>query len=186
MAWAEHGDPPRVASSTTPYTWGHPEDSAAAPDVRYAGWGRRGVGFLLDFLLMACAPIAFFVFFGLSVPASGPSDAPFSAVSWVLFWCLLASGTVFVFYPAWFIAQRGQTPGMKRMGIRLSVIDREGNMEAPGWNQAWGRAATACACWLFVLAWLLDYLWPLGDTRHQCLHDKLARTVVVNERVERR
>ena len=71
------------------------------------------------------------------------------------------------------------------MQIRLFQIDREGNLEAPSRQRAWGRAATAFACWLLVVAWILDYLWPLGDKRHQCLHDKVARTVAVDVREER-
>ncbi len=100
------------------------------------------------------------------------------------FWCWLASCTVFVLYPVWFIGRRGQTPGMKKMQIRLFQIHSEGNLVAPTSQRAWGRALMAFACWIVFFAWILDYLWPLGDKRHQCLHDKVARTVAVDERVE--
>ena len=68
------------------------------------------------------------------------------------------------------------------MQIRLFQIDREGNLEAPSRQRAWGRAVTAFVCWFLLVAWILDYLWPLGDKRHQCLHDKVARTVAVDVR----
>jgi hypothetical protein len=38
--------------------------------------------------------------------------------------------------------------------------------------------------WFLFVAWILDYLWPLGDSRHQCIHDKIARTIAVDERPE--
>jgi hypothetical protein len=38
------------------------------PQVRYATWGRRGLGFLLDLLLMASVPFAFFMAFSFSLP----------------------------------------------------------------------------------------------------------------------
>ena len=31
----------------------------------------------------------------------------------------------------------------------------------------------------FLIAWLVDYLWPLWDERKQALHDKLATSYVV-------
>ena len=40
----------------------------------------------------------------------------------------------------------------------------------------------AVVFWFLLVAWILDYLWPLGDKRHQCLHDKVARTVAVDVR----
>ena len=48
--------------------------------------------------------------------------------------------------------------------------------------RAWGRAVMAFVFWFLLVAWILDYLWPLGDKRHQCLHDKVARTVAVDVR----
>ena len=88
-------------------------DAARGP-VR--DWGRRAVGFLIDFILMALAPVVFFVPFGISTPETSQSEPPDDRpVSWVWFWCLLASFTVFVLYPVWFIERRGQTPGMRQM-----------------------------------------------------------------------
>lgn len=176
------GAPWPDAAQEARFAWGPPSEDAIPAEVQYATWGRRGLGFLVDFLLMAPAPIAFDVLFGASAPNN--ANAPMSLISWVWFWCLLASLSLFVLYPVWFIGRRGQTPGMRRMQIRLFQIDREGNLEAPSRQRAWGRAATAFACWLFIVAWILDYLWPLADRRHQCLHDKVARTVVVDLRHE--
>ncbi len=168
------------------FTWGPPSDRQIQPEVRYATWGRRGLGFLVDFILMLAAPVAFFWAWAFSLPETSNPNPPMTAVSWVLLWCLLASCTVFVLYPAWFIGRRGQTPGMRQVEIRLFRIDGEGNLAAPGSGRAWGRAVTAAAGWFLCFVWILDYLWPLGDRRRQCLHDKIARTVAVDERAGRR
>jgi uncharacterized RDD family membrane protein YckC len=180
----------------TPFTWGVRSDAQTVldaqtppvlrtpPEVRYATWRRRGSGFLMDFFLMLFVPNAFFWTFAFSLPETSNPDPPMSVVSTVLLWCLLVSFTSFVLYPVWFIGRRGQTPGMKQKEIRLFRVNREGSLEAPGWNCAWGRACLAAGCWLFCVAWILDYLWPLRDSRHQCLHDKVVRTVVVDERDE--
>ena len=133
---------------------------------------------------MASLPITFFILFGISSPETANPNPPISAITWVLFWCLLASSTLFVLYPVWFIGRRGQTLGMRRMKIRLFHVNLEGNLEAPTPQRAWGRAAMALACWLLFFVWILDYLWPLGDTRHQCLHDKVVRMVAVDVRGE--
>ncbi len=175
-------DPAQAQAQGTRFTWGPPPEDLRPPAVRYATWGRRGLGFLLDFLLMAAAPFVLLIAFGASLQVTSNPNPPISPISMVWFWCWAASCTVFVLYPVWFIGRRGQTPGMRRMQIRLFQIHREGNLEAPSRQRAWGRAAMAFACWLLIVAWILDYLWPLGDKRHQCLHDKVARTVAVDVR----
>jgi uncharacterized RDD family membrane protein YckC len=185
MPGDEDGAPWPDPAQGAPFTWGPSSDRQTTPQVRYATWGRRGVGFLVDFILMASAPIVFFVLLGISVPDTSNPHAPTSAISWVWFWCLLASCTLFVLYPVWFIGRRGQTPGMQQMQIRLFAIDSEGKLETPSANRAWGRSVTAAAAWFLFFAWVLDYLWPLGDRRHQCIHDKIARTVAVDVRSER-
>ncbi len=108
-----------------PFTWGSSREKTPA-EIRYARWGRRGAGFLIDFLLMATLPVAFFILFGASTPDTTNPNPPISLVSWVWFWSWLASSTLFVVYPVWFISRRGQTPGMKKMRIRLMHMDVEG------------------------------------------------------------
>lgn len=134
---------------------------------------------------MAIVPVILLVGFSASVPDD--QNAPLSTASWVWFWALALSLTVFVIYPAWFIGRRGQTPGMKKMGVRLYRINREGTLSAPSRGNAWGRSAAALVAWLILtIGILVDYLWSLGDKRRQCLHDKIGRTVAVQEGDRRR
>jgi uncharacterized RDD family membrane protein YckC len=182
-------EPPRETpftwGSAVPYTWGPSSDAPTPPEgPRYATWGRRWVGFLLDLLLMVSVPIAFFIAFAVSLPYSNNSDPPMTAASWVWFYCWLASCTVVVLYPVWFIGRRGQTPGMKVSDIRLYQVQADGSLGAPSWKCAWGRTVAAVVGWFLFVAWILDYLWPLGDSRHQCIHDKIARTIAVDVRPE--
>ena len=184
MAPGSDGAPGPDVADGAPFTWDVPSDGPEEPEVRYATWGRRGLGFLLDFILMASLPVAFFILFGISVPDTADPNPPISAVSWVWFWCLAFSCAGFVLYPVWFIGRRGQTPGMRRMQIRLFHMDREGNLEAPSSQRVWGRTVLALVCWFLFFAWILDYLWPMGDRRRRCLHDLVVGTVAVDMRDE--
>lgn len=182
-------EPPRETPFTwgtgTPFTWGPPSNAATPPEApRYATWGRRWVGFLLDFLLMVSVPFVLFIAFAISLPYTNNPDPPMTAASWVWFYCWLASCTVVVLYPVWFIGRRGQTPGMKWSDIRLFQVHPDGSLGAPSWKCAWGRTVAASVGWFLFFAWILDYLWPLGDSRHQCIHDKIARTIAVDVRPE--
>lgn len=78
------------------------------------------------------------------------------------------------------IAIRGATLGKLAVGVRVMVIGRPG---APGWSKALIRwAATSLPAQIPFLGMgyaLLDALWCLWDGRRQCVHDKVAGTVVV-------
>jgi len=133
---------------------------------------------------MVSVPFVTFIGFAVSLPSTNNPDPPTSAASWVWFYCWLASCTVVVFYPVWFIGRRGQTPGMKWADIRLFQINLDGSLGAPSWKCAWGRTVAAVVGWFLFFVWILDYLWPLGDSRHQCIHDKIAHTIAVDVRPE--
>jgi uncharacterized RDD family membrane protein YckC len=156
-------------------------------DVRLASTASRAAGFFIDAGAMTIVPVLLYVGFIASMTTFNHQDGPLSRASWVWLLSLLASLTVFVAYPAWFIGRRGQTPGMKRMGIRLHRVNREGTLSPPGWGNAWGRSAAAMAGWLILFFGpAVDYLSSFEDRRRQCLHDKLGRTVAVQEGDRRR
>src|SRR5580704_2274783 len=115
----------------------------------------------------------------------GAVGVPWSAISDIsLAAGLLLSLGLVVVYPVWFIGRRGQTPGMLRMRIRLSRIDDEDNLSDVDFATSWRRWLFALPFWvtaLYGVTLLFDYLWPLRDRRHQCLHDKWARTVALED-----
>ena len=154
---------------------------------RLASWPRRAAGFVIDAVLMGVVPLACFVAFGASLPPaqSGNGTPPLSASSavWLAVALVLSLGMVIV-YPVWFIGRRGQTPGMRRMRIRLSRIDAEDNLSDVDFATSWRRWLFALPFWvtaLYGVTLLFDYLWPLRNRHHQCLHDKWARTVVLED-----
>jgi uncharacterized RDD family membrane protein YckC len=77
---------------------------------------------------------------------------------------------------------RGQTVGKMAMAIKVVQIEDGG---LPSWDRAAIR-------WAFptLLSWIqylgivaiLDYLWMIWDRQSQCLHDKVARTIVIRLR----
>ncbi|MEU6718546.1 RDD family protein [Nonomuraea sp. NPDC046802] len=86
---------------------------------------------------------------------------------------LLAFLYFWLFHAFW----NGQTLGKRLFGIR--VVQENGVKLGVG--QAAVRQAVATVLeWLCCIGLLLDLGWILFDPRKQALHDKAARTVVVN------
>lgn len=77
-------------------------------------------------------------------------------------------------YFTYFHAQSGQTPGKKLLGIK--VVSEDGSPISMG--QAIGRTFSY---WLSSFIVYLGYLLILVDKDNQGLHDKLAKTVVIQE-----
>ena len=139
----------------------------------YAGPGRRLLGFVLDFSLLTLLVALFLPLAGISVEQLAVTD--FSRSLQLTLFLVVAGGQIA------FTAWRGQTPG--KMIVRIRVVDH-----------ATGRIptlASAAVRWLIpacvslsgsltIVAWLLIYGWLLFDSRRQGLHDKVARTVVVD------
>jgi len=65
------------------------------------------------------------------------------------------------------------------MVVGARVVD--GVTGAPlGFSRALGRAAFEYLLFIvLILPWVLDMLFPLWDPRHQTLHDKVTRAVVI-------
>ena len=77
----------------------------------------------------------------------------------------------------------GSTVGKLALGIRVRPLDHDG---LPSWGQAVARFAgqdvLIAVPTIGGFYGLLDALWLLWDPRRQCLHDKIARTAVVDRR----
>jgi uncharacterized RDD family membrane protein YckC len=140
-----------------------------------ASWPKRFLAILVDFLLLS-ALLSWFghaVFPNLlsssaaiynSVPQSQAlSFLGVSFLVWVGYLSLLGS------------SRRGQTLGMMLYGI--AVRDLEGG------PVKLGRAIVRSVILVAASGFLVDAFWPLWDPRRQALHDKPARTVVVDMRL---
>ena len=166
------------ANQHAPLPFAHPvsDDEASAPgaamhgEARLANFGLRLGAYLLDWLIV-------FVPVLLILAASMRGKGGGIVGSFVP----LAAGVVY----AWLlIAKRnGQTLGMQALKIRCV---REIDGEPVDSSQAGQRAAYAGIFGLvsafLIFPALVDYLWPLWDKKNQTLHDKLAKTVVIDLR----
>ena len=97
--------------------------------------------------------------------------------------------TLIIGYIIWwlFTVSRGQTPGKRLVGIRVMRID--GTSSRWGWTfireslVKFGLFVVATAALTTGLATVLDLLWAFWDKDRQTLHDKIVKTVVVDDRV---
>jgi len=88
-----------------------------------------------------------------------------------------ATGLVAVAYETVATARYGRTLG--KSWLRIRPVRTDGG--PVGWGRAFGRVSIY---WLStLLGWLgaLDPLWCLWDANRQCVHDKVADTIVVND-----
>jgi uncharacterized RDD family membrane protein YckC len=132
----------------------------------YAGPVSRTLAYGLDAVTVAAVFTVAAVVLGMiaSVVGTEARDLVRAAVSAYL---VLLPAT-FAVYNALFWLLAGRTPGMALLGLR--VISSAGRPIS--WPAALVRA--------LVLAYFpLGALWTLVDRRHQAVHDKIARTVVV-------
>ena len=125
---------------------------AAPRGVRAAGLGRRVLAWILD---------------------------------QVLFVLLLIIG-----YLIWllFTARDGQTPAKRLLSIR--AVRADGSPSDWGWTMLRELGIKIAVFGIVVrvipfvgqIAWLVDLLWAFWDKNRQTLHDKIMKTVVIDER----
>ncbi|WP_052439469.1 RDD family protein [Streptacidiphilus jiangxiensis] len=96
---------------------------------------------------------------------------------------LAAMLVAFVYEGLMLTRSNGQTLGKKVMGLRVAMLANGSAPDSsPGWTRAavWGLpGAIVCGC----LWWVVDGVWVTWDQPYrQALHDKAAKTVVVEAR----
>ncbi len=99
---------------------------------------------------------------------------------------LLVSLLLQVVYEVVCLRRWGATPGKMLLGISVRAWERGGQLSwamiarRVGFMNGLALLTLVPVVSLFAgIAWLLDYLWPLWDSRNQALHDKFAGTAVV-------
>lgn len=135
----------------------------------YASWGRRLVAWSFDGVLVWGPILAV-----SSAVAIAIEDA-LSGIALFGFLAILAP----LYYAFFHAGDRGQTLGNRAVGIAVRNVRTLGRVSLA---RALARAYFIALLW--VMSWtsiplILDYLWPLWDTKHQALHDKVAASVVV-------
>lgn len=152
-----------------------------------ATWWTRGKAIIIDAALFFGAllvPVLLVVVAVVMAWDEATDEASFTGASVGLFVVGIISGVGVFVWGGWLFGYRqgvtGSTPGKRRLKIRLVDVT---SGEAPGGARGVGR-------WLVPglvggiqgignILQLLDYLWPLWDSRNQRLSDKVFRTLVV-------
>ena len=156
-------------------------------ELESATWWTRGKAIIIDAALFFGAllvPVLLVVVAVVMAWDEATDEASFTGASVGLFVVGIISGVGVFVWGGWLFGYRqgvtGSTPGKRRLKIRLVDVT---SGEAPGGARGVGR-------WLVPglvggiqgignILQLLDYLWPLWDSRNQRLSDKVFRTLVV-------
>jgi uncharacterized RDD family membrane protein YckC len=161
------------------------EDSSseeAAGDQTPAGYGKRFLGAIIDFLLVMVAGIIPTVLFFIGlVAAIDASDKGEPAAGGMMMLAGGIVGLVWLVWQVWLFGYRqgvsGTTPGKRAAGTRLTGI---GTGQAPGGGVGVGRYLVPALINSFAgIYWIIDYLWPLWDDDNQRVTDKMFKTQVV-------
>ena len=173
-ALVEKPKPEQMVATTEPAT-------RAQPDLRLASISRRWVAIVIDGFIVAIATVLLLLAGGAMAPLEAAlvradevaiADAFSQFQSNTLIINLLVSG---VYNVVLMVSFNGQTLG--KMMLRLRVVKKRG-----------GRITILDALLRNVFGYtvsqifLLGYLWALFDREKQAWHDKMAGTVVVEER----
>lgn len=186
------------------YPAGYGQMVPSTPDgVPLSGWWKRVAARILDGLIVTIVALplsGYFLYQLFNVvydferrmiedAAAGrtqPVDTlPTEAYKWLIPAVLISLLVSFV-YEYLFLTRKGATPGKTALGISVRLRDVPGPPPGTAVLKRWGLVAALSlggqiplAGGLFGLLSLLNYLWPLWDSRKQALHDKLAATNVV-------
>ncbi|MDT0546833.1 MULTISPECIES: RDD family protein [Streptomyces] len=139
-----------------------------------ANRGRRLVARIIDALIVGIpVGLVLAVLVGDYDPVNNNDEATVMTIVYAL---------VYFVYEGLMLTKYGQTVGKKVMKIRVAMLE---NGEIPAGQPGWLRAGTyslpeIVPCCGFIF-WLINVLWCTWDRPyHQCLHDKVAKTVVVS------
>ncbi|MFD8382152.1 RDD family protein [Streptomyces sp. NPDC059679] len=151
--------------------YGAPDPLAGMPPL--ANRGRRLVARIIDALIVGIpVGLVMAVLVGDYDPVNNNDEATAITIVYAL---------VYFLYEGLMLTKYGQTVGKKVMKIRVALLE---NGEIPAGQPGWLRAGTYALpeivpCCGFIF-WLINVLWCTWDQPyHQCLHDKVAKTVVV-------
>ena len=164
------------------------EDSSneeAAVDQTPAGYGKRSLGAIIDFLIVAViygVPVIVFFIGAVAAGNASDKDEPITTAASMMMILGGVGGLAALVWAIWLFGYRqgvtGKTPGKRVAGTRLTRI---GTGEAPGGSIGVGRILVP---WLINSATagvyvIIDYLWPLWDDHKQRVSDKMFKTQVV-------
>jgi uncharacterized RDD family membrane protein YckC len=174
-----------------------PMGPTTADGVDLASWGQRAGAWIIDGLIFFL-PVGFVQQWIMGDSFSAISDEMSVAIetndttgleaavldaTGPLFLSQLAAWALISLYCIVFWTRSGQTPGKMALGISVRRADRPGPLSV---GDSIKRRLVPLVFQFVGLVFLLDYLWPLWDSKRQALHDKVAGTQVVVGKQPRR
>jgi len=129
--------------------------------------GRRSVAFVIDDFI---ASIFFIVIFYEQIASYTDMLSMMSFIQQNI-WVLMA---IKVIYHTFFVATNGATLG--KYIVKIKVVNEESG-ELLSWSMAFVRALVRTAG---EMLFYITFIFSFGDPKRQALHDKLAKSVVVN------
>lgn len=156
-----------------------------APVFELSGWWRRVGALLIDTLILAIPIVILVGIFAVALAGSSPDSSDDLGIGGGLFLGIVVVGILLpALYYCWIMPRtNGQTVGKKALEIR--VVREDGQAITAGF--AFNRQILVISLlfnllgsiFLFNLPLLIDYLWPLWDSKNQALHDKIVKSRVV-------
>jgi uncharacterized RDD family membrane protein YckC len=177
---AMEADPTETTNDAAQRAFGHDPAAVAAgrshaiAEPQLSDWWTRAAALVLDAVVVAAVAVAVAV---VAIAVTGRSDD--HMVKIITYAIGVPLGIAYA--PLLMIRRgerNGQTLGKQAMGIR--VVRDGGAPIALGTavlRELIGRQLLIAVT--FYLYAVPDYLWPIWDRRNQCLHDKIASTLVV-------
>lgn len=146
----------------------------AEPTLFYAGFWRRFFAYIVDSTIIFLISIA--VDISLAIFASVLTNVNEKYFSLVYENSLFVTTLIATFYYLIFWARSGQTPGKMLLNIR--IVTSEGK------QISFGRALLRYFGYIISTITLdLGFLWIIWDKKKQGFQDKIAGTIVINEKI---
>lgn len=146
------------------------------PQVMYANWGSRVVGYIIDSLIGGIPlGVGYIILLGALAAASASSDSsgPSGFAVFVVFVLALVSLGLNIWNVLIRQGRTGQSLGKQAIGIRLISLQTGQPIGA-------GMVFVRALCHIVdSLPCYIGWLWPLWDAQRQTFADKIMNTVVV-------
>lgn len=159
-----------------------------------AEWWKRAVAAIIDGVIVSVPSYIIMAIFSLGVsrraedafridPSTGQVTSVDGGFFAGMFGGLIISFLIvtvlgIVYYVYFWGGEKGQTPGKMAMRVRVVDADTGGPI---GYGRAFVRWIVIGVLWtLCYIPGIVDALFPLWDARRQTLHDKAAKSLVVD------
>ena len=166
---------------TQPFAYGQPMQATAFGQQRYAEWGERAMGALIDYGISLGIFIVLFIIFAVlaSVGSTISDNLPGGIIcigTCIAFISLFGFG---IYNKVYLVSKRGSSIGQNTQ--HLKVIDAAGNIPTMGTLilRLLVQSGLGLVPVVGSVLVIVDLLFPLWDEKKQTIHDKAASTFVV-------